>query len=245
MRLLILGGTSEASALARQLAGRRDIAAVLSLAGRTASPAVAPISVRIGGFGGVEGLENYLREQAVDAVVDATHPFAAQISAHAAQACARTDVPLAVFTRPPWSPVEGDHWIETNSAEQAAQEIAGAKVVFLTVGRLQLAAFAQSGAHFVLRTIDAPSPELLPASVELMLARGPFSVADELDLMRSRCIDLVVSKNSGGEATRAKIDAARQLGLPVVMIKPPPQRALVLYELAQVVAWLDDHSAAP
>ncbi len=248
MRILLLGGSSEASRLVRALADRGNVEATLSLAGRTANPAPAPIRTRIGGFGGVEGLVRYLEAEGVSAVVDATHPFAAQMKRHAAEACGATGTPLAAFTRKAWTPGPGDRWIEVDDATEAARALGEtAKRVFLTAGRLQAGAFAgASPHHYVLRSIDAPVAEDLPASLELVLARGPFSVRDEIALMQARKIDVVVSKNSGGEATRAKIDAARELGLPVVMIRRPPVPARAVFEdLDGVLTWIEAQRSAP
>lgn len=247
MRLLLLGGTSEASALARRLADRSDIETTLSLAGRTSNPAALPVPVRVGGFGGVGGLVHYLREHAIAVVVDATHPFAAQMSRHAAEACEQASIPLAVFSRPPWTAMAGDNWTEVETSAEADAALGDTpQRVFLTVGRLQAAAFAADVRHhFVLRSIDAPPPEDLPPSVELVLARGPFTVADEIALMRDRGIDVLVSKNSGGEATRAKIDAARALGLPVILMRRPAASARTqFFDIEQTVSWLDAHLAA-
>jgi len=247
MRLLLLGGTTEASALAASLAQRAEIETTLSLAGRTTRPAASPVPVRVGGFGGVEGLVQYLGDQRIDAVIDATHPFAAQMSAHAVEACERARVPLAAFTRPPWTPTAGDHWTEVETAAQAVAALGEIpRRVFLTLGRLQAHAFAASAQHhFVLRSIDAPPPRDLPSSVELVLARGPFGVEAETELMTSRRIDVLVSKNSGGEATRAKIDAARALGLPVIMLRRPATAArTVVFTLSDALAWLGAHLTA-
>jgi precorrin-6A/cobalt-precorrin-6A reductase len=190
----------------------------------------------------------YIKAEGVDAVVDATHPFAAQMKRHAAEACTATGTPIAAFTRPPWTAGPGDRWIEVDDAAAAARALGEApKRVFLTTGRLQAGAFAgASPHHFVLRSIDAPAPEGQPASVKLVLARGPFSIRDEIELMTTRRIDVVVSKNSGGEATRAKIDAARELGLPVVMIRRPhvPARA-VFEDLDGALAWIEAQRSAP
>ncbi len=247
MRLLLLGGTTEASRLARRLADRADIDATLSLAGRTASPAASPLPTRIGGFGGLEGLARYLRDQRIEAVVDATHPFAAQMSKHAVTACAEARVPLAVFTRAPWSVQPGDAWMEVADATEAAAALGLApKRVFLTVGRLQLATFRDLPHHFLLRTIDPPPADALPRSVELLLAKGPFTVAEEIELIRRHAIEIVVSKNSGGGATEAKIAAARDLGLPVVMIQRPPSLGqTTIYEIEDMLAWIEAHCAAP
>ncbi|RBP02437.1 precorrin-6A reductase [Roseiarcus fermentans] len=248
MKILLLGGSSEASRLARALAARPDVETVLSLAGRTANPAPSPLPTRVGGFGGVDGLVRYLAAERVDAVVDATHPFAAQMKRHAAEACHAAGVALAAFTRAAWTAGPGDLWTEVDDAAAAARALGESpRRVFLTAGRLQAGAFAgPSPHHFVLRSIDAPAPETLPASVELALARGPFTIPDEIELMTSRRIDVVVSKNSGGEATRAKLDAARRLGLPVIMIRPPPAPARpTFHDLDGVLGWIEVHRPAP
>jgi precorrin-6A/cobalt-precorrin-6A reductase len=243
LRLLLLGGTSEASELARRLAGRDDIEATLSLAGRTSRPAASPLPTRVGGFGAIEGLTRYLVDSRIDALIDATHPFAAQMSAHAVAAAEAAGVPLAVLTRPAWTPEPGDDWREVGSVEAAADALGEApRRVFLTVGRLHVGAFrAAPQHHYVLRSIDAP--EATPPDVEVVLARPPFTLDDELELMRSRRIDILVSKNSGGEATRAKLDAARRLKLPVVMVRRPPLAArTVLHGVEDALGWL--HGAA-
>ncbi len=248
MRILLLGGSSEASRLARALSVRGRVEATLSLAGRTANPALGPLPMRVGGFGGVDGLVRYIEAERVEVVVDATHPFAAQMKRHAAEACTATGTPLAAFSRPPWTPAPGDRWIEVDDAAAAARALGDTpRRVFLTAGRLQAAAFAgASPHHFVLRSIDAPAPETLPKSVELVLARGPFTMRDEIELMTTRRIDVVVSKNSGGDATRAKLDAAREIGLPVVMIRRPPVPARTVFEdLDGVLAWIEAQGSAP
>jgi precorrin-6A/cobalt-precorrin-6A reductase len=247
MRLLVLGGTSEASVLVRRLAGRADIETMLSLAGRTRHPAPAPVPTRVGGFGGIDGLARYLDEQRIDAVIDATHPFAAQISANAASACAQTCVPLALFTRAPWVSGEGDNWTEVADADAAAQALGERpRRVFLTIGRQLAGTFARAGRHhYLLRAIDPPPAEDMPAFEELILARGPFSLEEETDLMRRHRIDVLVAKNAGGSATRAKLDAARVLGLPVVMINRPGAGATPAFtDLEATLGWLDAHVAA-
>jgi precorrin-6A/cobalt-precorrin-6A reductase len=247
MRLLILGGTTEASALARQLAGRADIEATLSLAGRTQSPTPPPIPVRTGGFGGVEGLVAYLRTAEIDLVIDATHPFAAQMSRHAASACAALGLPLAAFTRPDWQQRDDDRWTRVANMDSAVAALGERpRRVFLTVGGLQLTAFAAAPQHFYLvRTIEPPEALSTLPSHRLILARGPFAVDAEIALMRAEAIDTLVTKNSGGGATEAKITAARALALPVVMVDRPllPERP-AFHDLADVMTWIEGHRRA-
>jgi len=243
MRFLILGGTTEASALCRAVAGREGFEAVLSLAGRTKNPAPPPISCRVGGFGGIPGLIDYLRDERIDAVIDATHPFAAIMSANASAACKALAVPLAVFTRRPWQPVMGDQWIEVQTIEQAVSSLRQAPCrVFLTVGSLQLSAFAAVPQHYYLiRTIDPPSLDIFP-SHRLILARGPFTVEEEIALIQDERIDLLVTKNSGGEATAAKLAAARQAKIPVIMLqRPPAGDAEVIWSVEEALQWLGRH----
>jgi precorrin-6A/cobalt-precorrin-6A reductase len=245
MRLLILGGTTEASALVRHLAGREDIQAVLSFAGRTRNPVAPPIPFRVGGFGGVAGLQAYLADQKIDVVVDATHPFAAQMSRHAVAACRALGLPVAGFTRAAWVEQDGDRW--TRVADMAAAvDALGAQPqrVFLTVGRVQLGAFAAAPWHwYLVRTIDPPIGLQFQ---RLTLARGPFAVEDEIALMRDEAIDILVTKNSGGTATRAKLDAARALGTRVVIVeRPPPQDYPTFDRVEAVLGWLERHRPAP
>jgi precorrin-6A/cobalt-precorrin-6A reductase len=242
LRVLVLGGTSQASALARALAAGDGIAATLSLAGRTQAPAASPLPTRIGGFGGAQGLAAYLRAHRIDAVIDATHPFAARISANAVAACASAGVPLAVLSRPAWRPGPGDDWREVASVEAAAQALGAApRRVFLTVGRLQAGVFQEAPQHwYLMRSIDAPCD--LPPLCEVLRARPPFLYEDELALMQARRIDVLVSKNSGGEAARAKLDAARALGLPVVMIaRPAAPGGVCLDDVDAALRWLEAH----
>ena len=249
MRLLILGGTSEASALARALAGRADIAPVLSLAGRTADPAQSAIPVRIGGFGGPNGLAEYLEAECIGAVVDATHPFAAQISGSAIAACEATGVPLTQFTRLPWVPAPADDWRFVADLDEAAEAIGtDPQRVFLTSGRLGLASFKAAPQHrYLLRSIDPPPRADCPPACETLLARGPFEVESERTLMRRHTIDVVVSKNSGGHAGAAKLEAARSLGLRVIMVERPPTMAIVdrFTDLDEVLGWIEAHRSAP
>jgi precorrin-6A/cobalt-precorrin-6A reductase len=242
LRILILGGTGEAGELAARLASRADVEVISSLAGRVANPALPAGEVRIGGFGGSDGLRTFLRERRVDAMVDATHPFAAAISRNAVDAATAARVPLLVLERPAWEPQEGDRWHRVADATEAAQVAArlGARV-FLTLGRQTLAPFAACAqAWFLIRAIDPPAGPLPPWH-ELLLARGPFRLEDELALLRERAIDVVVSKNSGGAATSAKIAAARELGLPVVLVSRPARAAArTVDSVAAVLAWIDE-----
>lgn len=244
MRVLILGGTTEASRLARLMAGRPDLAPVLSLAGRTEAPVAQPIPTRIGGFGGVAGLVAYLRAEAIEAVVDATHPFAAVMSRHAAEACRIAGVPLCAHSRPPWALAPGDRWIEVadNAAAVAALGTEPRRVL-LTIGRLGVAAFrAAPQHHYVIRSIDPPPAEDLPPDARLVLDRGPFDEAAETQLMRAERIDGLVTKNSGGTATYPKIAAARALGLPVILVTPPARPDVpMMTDPEAVLAFLDRH----
>jgi precorrin-6A/cobalt-precorrin-6A reductase len=241
LRLLILGGTSEASALARRIADEPGVVATLSLAGATANPAPTPIPQRIGGFGGAKGLAAYLEAERVGAVVDATHPFASHISANAVTACRATHTPLIVFTRPPWRREPGDRWVEVATIEEAVNALgAQPRTAFLTQGRLQLTAFARAPQHrYIVRAIDRPAEIGALPDCRLILARGPFSIADELALMQRERIETLVTKNSGGRATYAKIEAARALDVEVVVVsRPPAPNAETLYDLDAVVAWI-------
>ncbi|MFC5952645.1 cobalt-precorrin-6A reductase [Pseudonocardia lutea] len=229
-RVLILGGTSDGRALAELLhpASRRcgatgcAISVVSSLAGRVRSPRLPPGEVRIGGFGGVAGLVAYLRDEAVTHVVDATHPFAAGMTANAAAACARADVPLTILRRPGWTERPGDRWHRVASLAEAAGLLPrlGARV-FLTTGRQDLAAFADLDLWFLVRSVDPPDPPV-PRRMRSLLARGPFTVEGETALLREQAIDVLVTKDSGGADTAAKLEAARAVGVPVVMVDRPP-----------------------
>ncbi len=224
IRILLLGGTAEARALAHRLAHDARVQITLSLAGSTRRPAKAPVPVRMGGFGGVDGLAAYLKRSGIELVVDATHPFAARISEHAASACMQAGIPRLLLARPAWMPRSRDDWIEVADLESAARALAELRVrrVFLSVGRREIAAFSQLPEKwFLIRLIDPPTEALPIPDYELVLARGPFDERKERHLLAHHAIDVVVSKNSGGEATYAKIAAARRLGLPVVMVQRP------------------------
>ncbi len=246
LKVLILGGTTEASALAQKIAGDPRLAPLLSLAGRTTSPRPQPIPTRTGGFGGIEGLVRFLRDDAIEAVVDATHPYADQMSTHAVAACRETGVPLASLIRPEWQRVDGDRWQVAADTEAAAQALGGeARRVFLSLGRQDLHVFAAAPQHhYLARLIERPGQVPLPPYLRLLQARGPFARADEERLLREERIEVVVSKNAGGAATYAKIEAARALGLPVVMIARPHKPAgVVMADVDACVGWL--HGFAP
>lgn len=195
----------------------------------------------MGGFGGVDGLAAYIRDNAITHVVDATHPFAAKISANAIAACKVADVPLAALTRSAWSPQEGDRWQHVPDIPAAVAALDGpARRVFLAVGRMHLQDFAaQPQHHYLLRLVDEPETVLLP-NAGTVVSRGPFTVEDDVALMRNHGTELVVSKNAGGTGARAKLDAARRLGVPVLMIDRPslPSRQ-ELSSVDQVLDWLD------
>lgn len=239
MRVLLLGGTTEASLLARALA-QRGVDAVFSYAGRTESPVAQPLPTRIGGFGGVAGLVAYLQAEAISHVVDATHPFAAQMSRNAIAACDVAGVPLLGFERAAWVAGDGDDWQRVPDILGAVAALPDAPArVFLAIGKQHLADFAgKPQHHYLLRLVDAPGALPLPDATAV-IARGPFDLAGDLALLREHQITHIVAKNSGGSGARAKLDAARVLGLPVVMIdRPhlPPRR--VVDSVAQVMGWL-------
>jgi precorrin-6A/cobalt-precorrin-6A reductase len=223
MRVLILGGTGEARALAARLPEQPGIDAVLSFAGRTREPQAQPITTRTGGFGGIEGLCAYLQAERIARVIDATHPFAEQMSRHAAAACTRLGIPLLILTRERWRRQAGDTWIEVADLDAAVRALGDTpRRVFLTIGRLGLAAFARAPQHFYLvRTIDPPADLAMLPQHRLILARPPFAADDEERLMREASVDALVTKNSGGPATYAKMIAARRLQLPAIVINPP------------------------
>jgi len=220
-RVLILGGTIEGRALASACAAAPGIEVTSSLAGRTSAPLLPAGRVRIGGFGGVDGLAGFLREQRINAVVDATHPFAATMTAHAVAASARAGVPLLVLRRPGWAEQPGDRWHRVADLAAAAARVPGlGERVFLTTGRQSIAAFAGVDAcWFLSRSVEPPEPPL-PERVEVVLDRGPFTLDGERALLAEHRIDVLVSKDSGGGT--AKLDAARERGLPVVLVDRPP-----------------------
>jgi precorrin-6A/cobalt-precorrin-6A reductase len=247
LRVLILGGTADANRLAAAVANDARIDAVLSYAGRTENPTPQPISWRVGGFGGIDGLANYLRAENIARVVDATHPFAAQISAHAVSACAVAAVPLLALERPPWQRALGDRWIEVEDLTAAAEALGAApRRGFLGIGRQQLETFAAHPQHaYLVRLVDPPRAPLPLPDAEVIVARGPFEREADRVMLRHHRIDLMVAKNAGGDYASAKIEAARDLALPVVMVRRPfiPARAKV-ETVADVLRWLG-HDKTP
>ncbi len=241
MNILLLGGTGEAMALARALACDPRFAPVLSLAGRTQNPAPPPIPWRRGGFGGAAGLAAFLAAHQIAAVIDATHPFARQISANAQAATAETGVALLTLTRPPWLAQPGARWTIVPDLAAAARALGKTpRRVFLTIGRQDLLPFrAAPWHHYLIRSVDPPDPAWLPPICEILSARGPFSQESERALLTARKIEVLVSKNSGG-AMQAKLDAAHALAIPVVMVaRPEPAPGtMVTTEIAAAIAWL-------
>jgi precorrin-6A/cobalt-precorrin-6A reductase len=238
--VLVLGGTSEARALAAGLSGRPGLRVISSLAGRVRNPVLPAGEVRVGGFGGAAGLADWARSEGVDAVVDATHPFAEAMSAHAVSACAQEGLPLLRLTRPGWHPQEGDDWHDAGSLADAAAILPtlGTRV-FLTTGRQGLPAFAaMDRLWFLIRCVDPPSGAM-PANREVLLARGPYAREAEHALMRRFAINVLVTKDSGGPLTAGKLAAARDLGIPVVMVRRPEAApAVCVAAVDDAVSWV-------
>jgi precorrin-6A/cobalt-precorrin-6A reductase len=246
--ILILGGTTEARLLGQELAIRNDMAVTLSLAGRTASPLAQAVPVRSGGFGGTAGLIHYLRAHQIHALIDATHPYAATMSAHALSAAVQTRTPLLSLCRPPWCAMAGDRWTEVHDAQEAAS-ILGAEPrhVFLAVGRQEIAHFASAPQHrYLIRSVDPVEPPLAVPHARYILDRGPFGEDRERELLGEHEIDIIVAKNSGGVATYGKIVAARTLGLPVILLRrPPPLDLPTVTTVGEAMVWLDHVLKAP
>ncbi len=246
-RVLILGGTAEARALAQGLHDA-GVAVVSSLAGRVARPRLPVGETRVGGFGGPDALARWLRDERIAAVVDATHPFAERISVSAAQATATAGVPLLRLERPGWTAGPDDDWHWTDDLEGArdALDVLGARRVLLTSGRQGLRAFTCDGTRFYLvRCVDPPVPGDLPPDHVLLLQRGPYTVAGELTLIDGHAIDAIVTKDSGGPLTEAKLQAARERGLPVVVVRRPARPdGPAVPDVAAAAAWAITRAAA-
>ncbi|MEA5618371.1 cobalt-precorrin-6A reductase [Cronbergia sp. UHCC 0137] len=241
LRVLILGGTGDAAKLAAVVESIPGIEAIISLAGRTREPSTPAGEVRVGGFGGVEGLTNYLRQMKIDVLVDATHPFANQISWHGANAATTVGIPRLMLVRPAWEKLEDDTWLEVGNITDAAAILENqAKRVFLTIGRQEIASFADlEGIWFLMRMIDPPISDTIIPDGLVLCDRGPFSLENEREILTKHQIDTIVSKNSGGNATYAKIIAARELGIKVVMVNrpliPPGEQVA---DVESAVTWL-------
>ncbi|MEB3342819.1 cobalt-precorrin-6A reductase [Okeania sp.] len=240
-RVLVLGGTGHSSKLIALISTIPELEIINSLAGRTRQPAIGSTPRRIGGFGGVSGLINYLREQEIDLLIDATHPFASQISGNAAIASSELKIPRLMLVRPPWKKVEGDRWIEAENNEVAVKVLANlGSRIFLSIGRQELASYAHlKHLWFLIRIIDLFPPDSLVPPGKILTERGPFYFEEERSLLQKYEIEAIVSKNSGGDATYAKIVAARELGMPVVMIQRPPlPEGEQVSDVESAVAWI-------
>ncbi len=246
--LVILGGTTEAAALAARLAAEHPaLGALVSLAGRTRAPRPLALPLRIGGFGGAEGLALFLRAAGTRALVDATHPFAAVMPFNAAKACLSAGIPLLALRRPEWRPEEGDRWTRVGTMAEAVAALGDVpRRVFLTIGRQELAAFVDAPQPAYLARVIDPPEGLVPPRLALIRDRGPFDAGAEVELMRREGVDVVVAKNAGGEATAAKLVAARRLGLPVIMVSRPAKPGVpTVATVDAAMAWLADHGCLP
>jgi precorrin-6A/cobalt-precorrin-6A reductase len=243
LRVLLLGGSAEASALARMLAPDKRFEATLSLAGRTAAPQAQPIPVRSGGFGGAQGLARYLKDERMDVLVDATHPFAAQISRNAIEAASTAGIPLLAVERPAWERQPSDDWTHVSNMAAAVAALGSQPRVVFSAGSLVLSELAAAPQHtYIVRLIDKPAVLEGPANIVLISARGPFTAEEDIRLFERHRVDVVLAKNSGGHATASKIQAARALRLPVIMVQRPyiPRRpAVPAAEYAMI--WLARH----
>jgi precorrin-6A/cobalt-precorrin-6A reductase len=240
--ILILGGTTEARALARELAARAHHSVTLSLAGRTKEPAPQGVPVRVGGFGGTAGLADYLKSASIDVLIDATHPYAAQISKNAARAAEQTNIPLLALRRPAWPRISDDDWTEVDDMESAVQALGAApRRVFLALGRKELAPFERASQHhYLIRSVDPPAAPLALPHACYITQRGPFVEFEERALLAQHAIEIIVARNSGGEAAYGKIAAARALCLPVIMLRRPALPGVsAVATVQEALAYLD------
>jgi len=242
MKLLILGGTVEARQVATQIYQTHpNILLITSLAGATKTTPKVPGEIHIGGFGGVDGLTDYLQNNRIDAVIDATHPFALTITNHGVQSCHKVKVPYLRLDRPRWIVPTDTDVIFTLDADEAARLIARtSKSAFLTIGRKDLVAFESlKKVKLLVRAIEQPDPNLNLEQTTFVTARPPFALVDEMNLMRNHQIDTLVSKDSGGDSTRAKLDAAAQLGIRIILLRrPPPPDGDCVSTINDALAWL-------
>jgi precorrin-6A/cobalt-precorrin-6A reductase len=241
-RVLILGGTTEARLLGERLTKRGDLDVTLSLAGRTATPVPHAVPVRVGGFGGATGLADYLAAERIDALIDATHPYATVISQNAAAAARQTGMPFVALHRPAWRAVAGDRWIEVNDTAAAVRAVgATSRSVFVALGRNDLSSFAGAPQHrYLVRSVDPVEPPLPLPHVTYITARGPFREADDGALMTAHGIEVVIAKNSVGDAAYGKIAAARALGIDVILVRrPSAPDAPAVETIDAAMAWLD------
>ena len=248
MRVLILGGTTEARQLAERLAPRRDLDVTLSLAGRTSNPVPHPVPLRVGGFGGVRGLADHLAAERIDRLIDATHPYAASMSDHAARAAQTNRVPLLALRRPAWTAAAGDRWTDVADVHAAVPALGAApRNVFLALGRNEIAAFEAAPQHrYLVRSVDPVAPPLAVPQATYIRARGPFREEDDRALLETHDIDVVVSKNSGGAAAYGKIAAARALGIDVILLcRPVLPDVPAVATIDEAVAWLDHGPSSP
>lgn len=246
-KILILGGTTEARQLAARLAKRGDLDITLSLAGRTAHPAEQPVPVRVGGFGGAEGLAVHLKANRIDLLIDATHPYAARISANAAAAAELAGVAAIALRRPAWQPVEGDRWTLVDDTAAAIRALgATPRRVFLALGRQELAGFEADPQHaYIIRSVDPVEPPLAVPDAIYLLARGPFTETGDERLLVAHRVDAIVAKNSGGYATYGKVVAARKLGIEVILFRRPALPEVPSGQSVEEVAAMVDHAVAP
>lgn len=238
MTVLLLGGTGDAKRIAQRLADK-NVKAVVTLAGATRNPDKLPLPTFSGGFGGRARFGQFLKEHSISKVLDATHPFAAQITERTAQVCKELSVSHCMFVRAPWKPETGDNWIEISQEEDAANHVSNGQTVFLGTGRQTLARFANlEGCHVICRQIDPPESAFPFAGGEFIVGRPPFSVDHEIALFKERGVDWLVVKNAGGALSKSKLVAARELGIPVLMIKRPPlPDAEIVSDVESAIKW--------
>lgn len=240
MRVLLLGGTTEATALAHAFSNA-GMDAVFSYAGRTENPIAQPLPTRLGGYGGIQGLADYIIDAQITHLVDATHPFATQISRNAVEACAMTQTPMIAHERPPWLMQPGDDWCHVADTDAAVAALPAEPArIFLAIGKQTLAAFATQPQHFyLLRLVDVPDAALPMPNAEVVLDRGPFTVESDMELLRTHGITHIVAKNSGGTGALAKLEAARRLHLPVILIaRPAVADRSIARTISAVMEWL-------